>query len=141
MYPRVKLSSRLHVVDHQTMASPEKMADEHTPLITTVRTAPPRQRYGNHVVRRFCNIAISCSLIVLLATFLLGFGFERPHHHHRHDRKLSYADLKQVLLDTPTSEKAEEWQRYYTAGAHLAGQNFSQVRHLPRYPTAATPCC
>lgn len=44
-----------------------------------------------------------------------------------HERKLSYDELKQILLDTPTSEKCEEWQRYYTAGAHLAGQNYSQV--------------
>lgn len=124
------------------MVPPEKMADERTPLITTVRTAPPRQRYGHHVVRRFCTIAITCSLIVLFATFLLSFGFTGPRHHHHHGwdwswpsshgRKLSYEDLKQVLLDTPTSEKAEEWQRYYTAGAHLAGQNYSQAWHLPR---------
>lgn len=130
-------------VDHHTMVNPEKMANERTPLITSVRTAPPRQRYGHHVVRRFCTIAITCSLISLFATFLLGFGYTEKHRHHElhdgewswpgsHGRKLSYEDLKQVLLDTPTSEKAEEWQRYYTAGAHLAGQNFSQVCHLSR---------
>lgn len=115
--------------NHLTMVSPEKRADEHTPLITTVRTAAPRQRYNHHLVRRFCTIAITGSLFVLLATFLLTFGPEHtPHHHpHPHGRKLSYDHLKQILLDTPSSEKAEEWQRYYTAGAHLAGQNFSQV--------------
>lgn len=117
--------------DRDTMVSPEKMADERTPLITTVRTAPPRQRYPHHVVRRFCTIALSCSLIALLATFFLGLGPPDHHHHHGHGhghgRRMSYDELRQVLLETPSSEKAEEWQRYYTAGAHLAGQNFSQV--------------
>lgn len=120
--------------DHNTMVSPEKMADERTPLITTVRTAPPRQRYPHHVVRRFCTIALTCSLIALLATFFLGIGqSDHPHHHgHGHGRKVSYDELRRVLLETPSSEKAEEWQRYYTAGAHLAGQNFSQVSLVTR---------
>lgn len=119
------------------MVNPEKMADERTPLITTVVTAPPRQRYPHHVLRRFCTIALSCSLIALFATFLFDFGFSDPPQSHGHDwafswpgckgRTLSYEELKQILLDTPSSEKAEEWQRYYTAGAHLAGQNYSQV--------------
>lgn len=122
----------------QAMVNREKMADERTPLLATVRTAPPRQRYGHHVLRRFCTIALSCSLIALFTTFLFVFGFAGPLQHHGHDhaawswpgshgRKLSYDELKQVLLDTPSSEKAEEWQRYYTSGAHLAGQNYSQV--------------
>lgn len=118
------------------MVSPEKMADEHTPLISTVRTAPPRQRYPHHVVRRFCTIALSCSLVALFATFLVVFGFSGPLERHERnfswpgcdDRHLSYEGLKKILLETPSSEKAEEWQKYYTGGAHLAGQNYSQVR-------------
>lgn len=119
------------------MVAPEKMADEHTPLITTVQTAPPRQRYPHHVLRRFCTIALSCSLIALFTIFLFHFGLDGPLHRHDDDRefswpgcgerKLSYEELKQILLDTPSSEKAEEWQRYYTSGAHLAGQNYSQA--------------
>ncbi|KAF3764494.1 Zn-dependent exopeptidase [Cryphonectria parasitica EP155] len=122
----------------------EKMADEHTPLIATVRTAPPRQRYGHHVLRRFCTVALSCSLLALFATFLFVFGLGVPLGRGRHgrepdrdsswwpwpgnhERKLSYGALKEVLLETPSSEKAAEWQRYYTAGAHLAGQNYSQA--------------
>lgn len=115
------------------MVNPEKMADEHTPLISTVRTASPRQRYPHHVVRRFCTIALSCSLIALFTTFLFSFGIDR-HSHEREfswpsckDRRLSYEELKKILLETPSSEKAEEWQKYYTEGAHLAGQNYSQV--------------
>lgn len=121
----------------QSMVPLEKMADERTPLITTVRTAPPRQRYGHHLVRRFCTIALTCSLMALFATFLFVFGLAGPFQRHGHDwewswpgnheRKLSYDELKEILLETPSSEKAEQWQRYYTAGAHLAGQNYSQV--------------
>lgn len=118
--------------DHN-MVNPEKMADEHTPLISTVRTAPPRQRYPHHTVRRFCTIALSCSLIALFTTFLFSFGLDRHGPEWEFswpsckDRHLSYDDLKKILLETPSSEKAEEWQKYYTEGAHLAGQNYSQV--------------
>lgn len=31
------------------------------------------------------------------------------------------------MLDTPKEEKAQEWSKYYTAGPHLAGKNYSQV--------------
>lgn len=123
-----------------TVVNPEKMADEHTPLISTVTTAPPRQRYPHHVVRRFCTIALSCSLIALFTTFLFSFGIDRHGHEWGFSwpsckgRHLSYEELKQILLETPSSEKAEEWQKYYTEGAHLAGQNYSQV-----CPSACTP--
>lgn len=128
--------------DHN-MVNPEKMADEHTPLISTVRTAPPRQRYPHHAVRRFCTIALSCSLIALFATFLFVFGFGGPIERHEWDfswpdckeRHLSYEELKKILLDTPSSEKAEEWQKYYTEGAHLAGQNYSQVCYIRPRPS------
>lgn len=123
-----------------------KMADERTPLVATVRTAPPRQRYPHHTLRRFCTIALTCSLLALFTVFLFTFGLSGPlngghdddHHDRDHpshwswpdnckDRKLSYDALKEILLETPSSQKAEEWQRYYTAGAHLAGQNYSQA--------------
>lgn len=121
------------VATGHNMVNPEKMANEHTPLISTVRTAPPRQRYPHHVVRRFCTIALSCSLIALFTTFLFSFGLDRHGHEWEFswpsckDRHLSYEELKKILLETPSSEKAEEWQKYYTEGAHLAGQNYSQV--------------
>ncbi|KAL1977570.1 hypothetical protein VTN31DRAFT_429 [Thermomyces dupontii] len=44
-----------------------------------------------------------------------------------HAQGLSYHDLQSILLNTPATEKLEEWSRYYTAGPHLAGRNFSQV--------------
>lgn len=115
---------------------------EHTPLLTTVRLGPPRRRYPHNVLRRFCTIALSSTLIWFLLVFFVTLIFDpdatryRPPHHHDPDdwtwpgcrgRKITYEQLKQILLDTPDSKKAEEWSRYYTAGAHMAGQNYSQA--------------
>jgi N-acetylated-alpha-linked acidic dipeptidase len=123
---------------YQHSVNAEKMTDEHTPLITTVRVGQVRRRYPHNTLRRFCTIALSSTLVCVLFTFLLTVVFA-PHRLRRHrdsqwswpgceDRKLSYEGLKEVLLDTPDSKKAEEWSKYYTSGAHLAGQNYSQVR-------------
>jgi hypothetical protein len=123
------------------------MANESTPLIQTVRVGPPRRRYPHNTVRRFCTIAAASVLICGFATFLLNLVYvwpswqdhhpphHRPHHghhgHHGHKgKRLSHEALQKILLETPSSEKAEEWSRYYTAGAHLAGKNYSQVRQL-----------
>ncbi|KAK0630117.1 hypothetical protein B0T17DRAFT_490733 [Bombardia bombarda] len=122
------------------------MASEYTPLITTVRVGPQRHRYPHSVTRRFCTIALASTLIwFLLATavyvILFPFGLIPPHHHHHghhgnggvwslsgcSHNKVSYDQLQQILLDTPSSEKAEEWSKYYTAGPHLAGKNYSQA--------------
>ncbi|KAK3330180.1 hypothetical protein B0H66DRAFT_597726 [Apodospora peruviana] len=108
------------------------MPTEQTPLITTVRVSSHRHRYSHNVVRRFCTIALSSILIWFsLAFIILAFfsTIQIPHHawpgHHR--RKVSYEQLRQVLLDTPSSKEAEEWSRYYTSGPHLAGKNESQA--------------
>lgn len=108
----------------------EKM-DERTPLITTIRVAPPRQRYTHSIVRRFCTVALGSSLIALVVVFLLPVAF-LPHHshrrpHHPHDSAITYSELQTILLETPKEEKAQEWSKYYTAGPHLAGKNYSQV--------------
>lgn len=115
----------------------EKMSDENTPLIATVRVGPARRRYPHNVLRRFCAIALSSSLIFLLFVFLFTVVFFPTHRHRRHDwdwswpgckdRKVTYEQLKDILLETPDSDKAREWSEYYTAGAHLAGQNYSQA--------------
>ncbi|PSR87426.1 hypothetical protein BD289DRAFT_235369 [Coniella lustricola] len=135
----MQLTTSQQAAADRNMVESEKMASEHTPLIATVRTAPPRQRYQHSVVRRFCTIALSCSVLGLFAVFLLPSDFVDPsgHHHgghhghhgghHHHGGRPNYEELKRILLDTPTSENAKEWQRYYTAGAHLAGQNYSQA--------------
>ncbi|KAI6712134.1 hypothetical protein JHW43_005329 [Diplocarpon mali] len=109
----------------------EKM-NERSPLITTVRIAP-RPRYPHGVVRRFCTVALGSSLIALVVVFLLPVAFlsRRPHRHHHnslpHTSAVTYKELQQILLETPKEEKAQEWSRYYTAGPHLAGKNFSQA--------------
>ena len=113
------------------------MASERTPLITTVRVGPPRRRYPHNAVRRFCTVALSSILLYFFLAFLVAALVFPRDHHHSHDgywswpgcdrRKVSYDQLKSILLDTPSSELAEEWSRYYTAGPHLAGKNYSQV--------------
>ena len=35
--------------------------------------------------------------------------------------------IEGVEMETPKEEKAQEWSKYYTAGPHLAGKNYSQV--------------
>ncbi|KAK3945374.1 hypothetical protein QBC46DRAFT_372065 [Diplogelasinospora grovesii] len=111
---------------------------ESTPLITTVRVRAPRRRYSHNVLRRFCTVALSSTLIWFLLAFVVSVLLWPHHGHYRHDddrwswpgcrgRKVSYEELQRILLDTPTPEKAEEWSKYYTSGAHLAGQNYSQA--------------
>lgn len=126
------------------------MANESTPLIQTVRVGAQRRRYPHNTARRFCTIACASVLLCGFATFLLNVVYiwpswrdhrhphPPPHHghhghhgHHPHKgKRLSHEELQKILLDTPSSEKAEEWSRYYTAGAHLAGKNYSQVGQL-----------
>src|SRR5690349_13905007 len=116
-------------------------SSEHTPLLTTVRLGPPRHRYPNNVLRRFCTLAFSSTLIwfmlAVFVTILIDPDETRsrhPHPPHRHPgqepwswpgcgkrKKLPYEELKEILLETPSSEKAEQWSKYYTAGAHMAG--------------------
>ena len=40
---------------------------------------------------------------------------------------MSYGKLKEILSETPDPDKAREWSKYYTAGAHLCGKNLSQA--------------
>lgn len=115
----------------------EKM-DERTPLIATIHVAPPRRRYTHNIVRRFCTIALGSSLVALVVIFLLPVAFLPGHRHHHHKpgpighpehsaNALTFKELQEILLETPTEEKAAEWSKYYTAGPHLAGKNYSQV--------------
>ncbi|KGQ12007.1 Vacuolar protein sorting-associated protein 70 [Beauveria bassiana D1-5] len=115
---------------------------ESTPLIHASRTAAladQRRRRENRTCRRFFLIAVSCIALWGLFSFFFHALFVWPYHYHRsHDGRhsasdrdgggvLTYDQLKAILLDTPDSEKAREWSKYYTAGAHLAGKNFSQL--------------
>ncbi|KAH8899371.1 Zn-dependent exopeptidase [Thozetella sp. PMI_491] len=127
------------------------MPNERTPLIATVRVGPPRRRYPHHVLRRFCTIALSSTLIWFLISFFIAIiidpelgdhGHHKHHHHlppHRtpasggvwdsktHPGRMDYDTLLQILLESPSSQNEEEWSSYYTHGAHLAGQNYSQA--------------
>ena len=114
----------------------EKMeSNERTPLIATVHVARPRPRYQHSTIRRFCTIALCSSLLAATLCFLIPLGFLTGHHHHRkplpsphhHTSSIPYAELQAILLNEPKAEKAQEWSKYYTAGPHLAGKNYSQV--------------
>ncbi|KAG9756309.1 glutamate carboxypeptidase 2, partial [Aureobasidium melanogenum] len=125
--------------------------DERTPLIQVVGVRPHRDRYGNHTLRRFCTIALVVLPLTTIALALLSYAFGQsdlfgddkldhivpwdslsgpinpPHLQWPAGDGLSYADLKNILSDTPDPAKAKEWSQYYTAGPHLAGQNLSQA--------------
>lgn len=114
------------------------MAIESTPLIQTVRVAPPRSRYRHHTCRRFCTLACTCVLVFGFASFLthvfLSWPYQNHHGHHGHyasshriSKRMPHEQLKNILLETPTADHAREWSQYYASGPHLAGKNFSQV--------------
>ena len=121
----------------------ERIADEQTPLIAVVRVAPQRHRYPHSSLRRFCTIALGSSLVVVVILFLLPFAIlphgrgsmgdylpgARPYPHAAWPRSdgLSRNELQEILLATPSEEKAREWSKYYTSGQHLAGKNLSQA--------------
>ena len=114
------------------------MPSERTPLISRLPVAEPRPRYPHGVLRRFCTVALASTLIWFFVALAVSSTFF-PDGHSHHDpndrwtwpgcgrRKVDYDQLRRILLDTPTSEHAEEWSRYYTAGPHLAGKNYSQA--------------
>ena len=123
-------------------------SNERTPLVTTVVVGTQRQRYAHTTLRRFCTIALTSSLVVVLLLFLLPIDLLPPSQQHKnstglskylpwsspypheswpHSQGLSYENLQQVLSQTPAERKAREWSQYYAAGPHLAGKNLSQA--------------
>lgn len=114
---------------------------ESTPLIRGSRAAAvaeQRRRRENQTCRRFFLIATTCIALWGLFSFFFQAFFVWPYHYHRthsgrysatdrDGKALTYDELKTLLLDTPDADKAREWSQYYTAGAHLAGKNFSQA--------------
>ncbi|KAK4155527.1 hypothetical protein C8A00DRAFT_13473 [Chaetomidium leptoderma] len=114
------------------------MSSERTPLITRLPIAQPRPRYPHAVLRRFCTVALASMLIWFFIAVAVSLTFF-PDGHSHHDpgdrwtwpgcgrRKIDHDQLQRILLDTPSSKHAEEWSRYYTAGPHLAGKNYSQA--------------
>ena len=122
---------------------------EQTPLIQTVIVTPVQPRYSHSVLRRFCSIVLGVTLIIVLVLFLIPVGWlprdkSRDEWLPKHDdgpsrflgypsrawpesEGLGHEDLRKVLLETPSEDKAREWSKYYTAGPHLAGKNLSQA--------------
>lgn len=115
---------------------------ESTPLIQTVRVAPRRRRYPHSTVRRFCSIALTSTLIFALICFLLPISI-LPRGHGSIARYIpwskaiprswpqstgvTFAELQEILLNTPNETMARQWSQYYTSGPHLAGKNLSQA--------------
>lgn len=107
------------------------MASDHVPLIA--KSGTPVEDSGPQRPQRHWRKFIKSALLYFGALYLCGvFVLRRPlvqpgampgcHHN-----KLSFEQLRQILLDTPSSQKAEDWSRYYTAGPHLAGKNYTQA--------------
>jgi N-acetylated-alpha-linked acidic dipeptidase len=112
----------------------DKMAsNERTPLIATVRVAPPRQRYQHSTIRRFCSVAFGSTVLFVIlfvlipALFVPLVGHRPSHEPSKEANPITYKKLQEILLTTPSEEKAAEWSKYYTAGPHLAGQNLTQA--------------
>ncbi|OKL59530.1 hypothetical protein UA08_05426 [Talaromyces atroroseus] len=116
-------------------------ASETTPLLV-VQTAPRRQRYPHHVLRRTCTVILGVVLAVALTLFVLPIRLvsrndgslsvnvpwsKSDSESWPHGDGLTYKELQAILQETPIAGKIEEWSKYYTAGPHLAGANFSQV--------------
>lgn len=110
------------------------MATERTPLLTVVQVTPRRPRYSHSILRRFCTIALSACLIVIVILFLVPF----PGHQYLpwsaaypkswpKSNGVTYEELQGLILETPNEDQAREWSKYYTAGQHLAGKNLSQA--------------
>lgn len=124
------------------------MPNEQTPLIASVRVerdGPRYRQFPHSTFRRFCTIALSCTLILAVIGFLIPFAIlpidRHNHGHHRHDHgawslsasiwpqneRLTFNDLKEIILETPSEDRARKSSLYYTAGPHLAGKNLSQA--------------
>ncbi|KAL9029571.1 MAG: hypothetical protein Q9196_002201 [Gyalolechia fulgens] len=117
--------------------------NEQTPLLTTVHVVPRQPRYGHSTLRRFCTIALSTTLIVVVVLFLVPInwlprhalddsvwdndGPWYPRSAWPESQGISYGELQDVLLSTPDEAKAKEWSQYYTSGPHLAGKNLTQA--------------
>ena len=100
-------------------------------------------------VRRFCTILLITVPILTLAIIFFCvaiagqsdlFGDHQteqhtfsaleagvPHTSWPASEGLSFDNLKKILRDTPSPEKARQWSKYYTAGPHLTGKNRTQA--------------
>ncbi|KAL8922738.1 MAG: hypothetical protein Q9172_003453 [Xanthocarpia lactea] len=122
---------------------------ERTPLLATVQVFPRRPRYRHSTLRRFCTVALSTTLLVAVALFLVplswlphqdwndgwdqgsqsGLQWSTPYPHKSWpaSQGISFEELQKVLINTPKEAKAREWSEYYASGPHLAGKNLTQA--------------
>ncbi|KAI9759909.1 MAG: hypothetical protein M4579_002034 [Chaenotheca gracillima] len=125
------------------------VSGERQPLLQTVIVKPQGERYPHSTLRRFCTIALSVTLVVVVALFLLPLAFypsphwsdgskpslgsyapwskTLPHKNWPESEGLPFKDLQEILLSTPSEAKTKEWSEYYTSGPHVAGTNISQA--------------
>lgn len=119
------------------------MPDERTPLLAVVHVRPQIPRYQHSTLRRFCTIALSSILFLVLLCFLLPVAFlpnihdgdssylpwanSLPHKAWPLNDGMEYGELQRLLQETPNESEARKWSKYYTAGPHLAGKNLSQA--------------
>jgi N-acetylated-alpha-linked acidic dipeptidase len=119
------------------------MPDEQTPLLAVVRVEPRRPRYRHSTVRRFCTIALSGALAVVVICFLFPVAFlpdiDGPKSSYLPWAKylpnkawpgtdgMIYEELQMILLKAPNEVEARTWSEYYASGPHLAGKNLSQA--------------
>lgn len=123
--------------------------NEQTPLLTTVQVVPRQPRYRHSTLRRFCTIALSTTLVVVVVIFLIPINWlphnnwddgrdnasqfpfpwstSYPHQSWPASQGMSYENLQDILLNTPSETKAREWSEYYASGPHLAGKNLTQA--------------
>jgi N-acetylated-alpha-linked acidic dipeptidase len=120
---------------------PPNDPNEQTPLLVTVYVPPRRQRYPHSTLRRCCTCCLGTALVFVVLLFLLPLAFNThgpwssylpgvhplPHGTWPLSQGLNYTELQNIILKTPSEEKAKEWSNYYTAGPHLAGKNLSQA--------------
>ena len=108
--------------------------DDRTPLLgassSPAAPSPPQQRKdATNVRRRFAYIAIVSLISAFVILFLIPAAIIPRHLDNLIPArgKFQYAELEDVLLNGPSTEKLSEWSRYYTSGPHLAGTNLSQA--------------
>jgi N-acetylated-alpha-linked acidic dipeptidase len=116
--------------------------DERTPLIQTVVVTRRERRFPHSTFRRFCSLALSICLLVVVIGFLVPYHFFSDSRGHLHNylpwstpfpqswpqsNGLNFSDLQDIVLNTPSPERARDWSKYYTSGPHLAGKNLSQA--------------
>ncbi|CAK7221676.1 hypothetical protein SCUCBS95973_004579 [Sporothrix curviconia] len=107
----------------------------HTSRTASRTSATRKEQDGNICLQLVLPVAGTLALLAMALS--LPFLLELPNtlavagtlslYSQRYKPSFSNDELKRILLSTPSNDSAAEWLRYYTSGAHLAGQNYSQA--------------